>query len=156
MKTTKMFGLGLVAATAALSLLASGASAQQPPPATAAPAKVVPKTAPTPPPAKVEAPAKVVPKGTAAKAAEPSPCKGLAEAACKAKTDVCGWIVPTKADAKTGAVDKPYCRKVAGIAKKTVPATAVKAAPKAGEKAVEKAAVPKATTKAAPPPAATK
>ena len=33
-----------------------------------------------------------------------SACKGLAEAACKAKTAECGWIVP-----KTGK-QKPYCR----------------------------------------------
>ncbi len=163
MKTSKIIGLGF-AATAAISLLAVGASAQQPPPATSAPAKVVPKTTPPPPPVKADAPV-TAPKTTVAKAAEPSPCKGLVEAACKAKADVCGWIVPTKIDAKTGAADKAYCRKVAGIAKKAAPTAAPKvdakaAAPKAAEKPVEKAAVkavvPKATTKAVPPPAATK
>lgn len=156
--TTKIFGLGLVAATAAFSLLTVGASAQQPPPAAAAPAKVAPKSAPTPPPVKVEAPAKVAPKAAAAKAADPSPCKGLVETACKAKAELCGWIVPTKVDAKSGAADKAYCRKVAGIAKKdpkVAPKAEVKAAP-AAPKAIEKAAVPKATTKAVPPPAAAK
>jgi hypothetical protein len=40
-------------------------------------------------------------KAPAAKA--PSACKGLAEAACKAKAE-CGWIAP-----KTGK-QRPYCR----------------------------------------------
>jgi hypothetical protein len=33
-----------------------------------------------------------------------SPCKGLDEKACKAKTADCLWIVPTKGK------QKPYCR----------------------------------------------
>lgn len=43
-------------------------------------------------------------KAPAAKAATTSACKGLAEAACKAKTGDCAWIVP-----KAGK-QKPYCR----------------------------------------------
>ena len=43
-------------------------------------------------------------KAPAAASKPASACKGLAEAACKAKTAECGWIVP-----KTGK-QKPYCR----------------------------------------------
>jgi hypothetical protein len=57
-------------------------------------------------------------KKAAAKPA--SVCKGLDEAACKAKTE-CGWIVP-----KTGK-QKPYCRTKAAPKK---PAPAKDAAPK--------------------------
>ena len=153
MKTTKLFGFGLMAATVALGLFAAGASAQQPPPAPAAPAKVLPKTAPPPPAVKALAPAPVAPKAAVAKAADPSPCKGLVEAACKTKADVCGWIVPKKLDAKTGTADKAYCRKVAGIAKKVDPA-AKAVAPKVDPKAAVKAIPPAA--KVTPPPAATK
>jgi hypothetical protein len=39
-----------------------------------------------------------------AKAATVSACKGLAEAACKAKSGDCAWIAP-----KSGK-QKPYCR----------------------------------------------
>lgn len=60
------------------------------------------KKATTPPPA----PAK------AAKA--PSPCKGLDEAACKAKSAECQWIAPKKGK------QKPYCKLKA--AKKAAPA----------------------------------
>lgn len=44
-------------------------------------------------------------KPPAAKVAKPaSACKGLEEAACRAKTAECAWIAP-----KTGK-QKPYCR----------------------------------------------
>ncbi len=77
--------------------------------------------------------------------------------ACKAKADACGWIVPTKIDAKTGKPDKAYCRKVAGIAKKTAPAAAkpaaaVPATPATPAKPAAPAAAAKKT--ATPPPAA--
>ena len=75
--------------------------------------------------------------------------------ACKAKADACGWIVPTKIDAKTGKPDKAYCRKVAGIAKKTAPAAAKPAAaavPATSAKPAAPAAAAKKT--ATPPPAA--
>lgn len=134
--TKKKLGLNWTAATVVLGMFAATAAAQQPPPAPAAPAKVLPKApaakkapaaAPAAPaaPAKVEAPAAPkAAKAKAAKATEPSPCKGLSEVACKAKADTCGWIVPKNANKKTGVVDKPYCRKVAGIAKKKVDAAA--------------------------------
>lgn len=138
--TKKKLGLNLAAATVALGMFAATATAQQPPPAPAAPAapaKVLPKApaakapvakapaAAPAAPAKAEAPvAPKAAKAKVAKATEPSPCKGLSEAACKAKADACGWIVPKNANKKTGVVDKPYCRKVAGIAKKKVDAAA--------------------------------
>jgi hypothetical protein len=57
-----------------------------------------------------KAPAKKTAKTT-------SPCKGLSESSCKGNK-VCGWIVPKKKVDKRGRKLKPYCRKVAGIAKK--------------------------------------
>ena len=47
----------------------------------------------------------------------PSPCKGLKQTACKANS-ICGWIVPKKKVSSSGRKLTPYCRKVAGIAKK--------------------------------------
>jgi formylglycine-generating enzyme required for sulfatase activity len=44
-------------------------------------------------------------------------CARIDERSCKAIAD-CAWIVPTKIDASTGKADNPYCRKVAGVAKK--------------------------------------
>jgi len=126
-------GSRAAAAVLALSLMSAGALAQQPAataPATAAPAKVAPKVD-VKPAVKAEVKTPVAPKAATTTAAAPSPCKGLDEVACKAKADVCGWIVPKKIDAKTGKPDNPYCRKIAGIAKKT-PAAA--AAPKVDAK----------------------
>ncbi len=55
--------------------------------------------------ASAQDPAKKPPAPKAAKAAKPaSACKGLEEAACKAKTAECAWIAP-----KAGK-QKPYCR----------------------------------------------
>lgn len=48
---------------------------------------------------------------------KPSACKGLAESTCTTKTE-CGWIKPKKKISKSGRTLTPYCRKIAGIAKK--------------------------------------
>ena len=45
-------------------------------------------------------------------------CKGLDETGCKAKGDACAYVVPTKISKGSTAPDKPYCRRVAGVAKK--------------------------------------
>lgn len=116
-------------ASAAMLALSIGASAQlapnqpkaAPPPAATTNQPGAAKAAtPTTAPAKAAAPAK-------AKAAA-SPCKGLDEKSCKGDTQ-CGWIVPKKVDAKTGKVDNPYCRKIAGVAKTAADKKAVGAAP---------------------------
>jgi uncharacterized caspase-like protein len=52
-----------------------------------------------------------------------SVCKGLDEVTCKAQPE-CAYVIPTISN-KTGSLDKPYCRKVAGFAYKPT-----KAAPK--------------------------
>lgn len=52
-------------------------------------------------------------KGKKAKSA----CAGLAKSACAAKKQ-CGWIQPKKKVSKNGRKLTPYCRTVAGIAKK--------------------------------------
>jgi len=120
-KNTHVYGLSLTAAAVALGLFAATVSAQDKPvvkPAVPAAAPAAPAAAK---PAATIAPASpVAAKPVEKKAAAPSPCKGLDEPACKGKADACGWIVPTKIDAKTGKPDKPYCRKIAGIAKKKV------------------------------------
>lgn len=152
MKKLHTFGMGAVVATAAFSLFSFAASAQQPAPASPA---VVAPVKPAAPPAAAK-PAATAPAATApAAAAKPktpakaSVCKGLDETGCKANPE-CGYVVPTKADAKTGKVDKPYCRKVAGVAAKkaAAPAAAKPAAP-----AAPKAAAPAAPKATAPAPA---
>ncbi len=156
------WGIGASAATVAFALFAVTANAQEKP-AAAPKATPATKAAPATPkvaPATKAAPAAAAPEKKKAKAA-PSPCKGLDEAACKAKADTCGWIVPTKVDAKTGKADKPYCRKVAGIAKKAADTKAAAPAPtvKKAEPAPAPAAkttAPAAVKKATPPAAATK
>jgi hypothetical protein len=55
---------------------------------------------------------------TATKKKAPSACAGLTQSRCKANK-VCGWIKPKKAVSTNGRKLTPYCRKVAGIAKKT-------------------------------------
>lgn len=161
-KKLHTLGMGAVVATAALGLFALTANAQQPPaaaPAAPTVAPVKPATPPAPPAAAkapVTAPAATTP---AAGAATPKPvkkvasaCKGLDETACKANAE-CGYVVPTKADAKTGKVDKAYCRKVAGVAAKPkAAAPAATTAPAAAAKpaAPAAAAAPKAATVPAP------
>ncbi len=143
-------GLSVAAATVALCLLASGANAQTTPAAPAAPtAKAPPAPAAKAPPAakaaapakapaaKTEAPAKVaVPKKGA------SACKGLKEAECGGNAE-CQWIVPQKANAKTGKVATSYCK-----LKPKVKAAAPAAKAPAAKAAAPKAAAP--TTPAAP------
>lgn len=60
------------------------------------------------------APTATKPKATKTAA---SPCKGLAQAACGANK-ACAWIQPKKKTDTRGRALKPYCRKVAGVAKK--------------------------------------
>ena len=154
---------GLTATAAAAIMLSMNAFVQTAP--TTPPAGTPPAAAPkatTPPPAAkapaVDAKTAVPAAGTAAKkpadpakkaAAPPSPCAGLDQAACTAKGAECGWIVPKKVDAKTGKADAPYCRKVAGVAKKAVDAKA--AAPAAKPAAAPAAPKPAATTAPAAP-----
>ena len=135
------WGMG-ASATAALMMFSLSAFAQQPatPPAApkaTAPAPAAPAATPAAPAekgiiAKAADKAKAVAKSAkeaAVKVAAPSPCKGLDQPACGAKGAECGWIVPKKVDAKTGKADQPYCRKVAGVAKKAADAKAAAAAP---------------------------
>ncbi len=105
-------------------------------PATPAPAA----TAAAPAAAKPAAPKKVV---------AVSPCKGLDEKSCGGNK-ACGWIVPKDPNDKTGKLQEPYCRKIAGVAAK-------KPAVKPATAAVKPAAVapaPQVTTTSTPPPAA--
>jgi hypothetical protein len=76
----------------------------------------------------------------------------LDQANCTAKAGECAWIVPKKIEAKTGKADNPYCRKVAGVAKKAADAKA--AAPKAAAPAAAAPAAPKAPAAAPAAPAA--
>lgn len=141
---TSTWGLGVAAFAGSLALLSITASAQSTTTAPTAPA--VPKAA---------APAVKAPTAPAA-AKTPAPakaaavvCKGRDETTCKSDATACAWIVPTKVEAN-GKVDKAYCRKVAGVAKKAADAKqATKdALTKAG------AAASKTVTPAAPAPAA--
>jgi hypothetical protein len=161
---------GLTATAAAAIMLSMNAFAQTAPPAGAPPAAAPKATTPAPAaPAKgVVEKAKDAVKGakdavvkkvgdTKKAVAAASACKGLDQAGCSAKGAECGWIVPTKVDAKTKKADAPYCRKVAGVAKKAVDAkaaAAVKAAAPAG--AAPAAPKPTAAPGATPAPAAPK
>jgi hypothetical protein len=78
--------------------------------------KAAPKKAPKT--AARQSAAKTAPKKTATKKKTPSACAGLTQSRCKANK-VCGWIKPKKAVSTNGRKLTPYCRKVAGIAKKT-------------------------------------
>ena len=154
MKKLHTLGMGAVVATAAFSLFALTANAQQPAPAN--PAVVAPVKPATPPAAAkpaATAPAVTTPAATAKPKtpAKVSACKGLDETGCKANTE-CGYVVPTKADAKTGKVDKPYCRKVAGVAAKkpAAAAPATTTAPAAPAKAAAPAKPATPATPAAP------
>ena len=162
-KKLQTLGMGAVVATAAFSLFALTANAQQPPAAApAAPAVVKPMVPVAPPAAKapVTAPAATTP-ATAAKVDKapkkaPSACKGLDETACKAKPE-CGYVVPTAVNAKTGKADAAYCRKVAGVALKAkpaaTPAPASTPAATASKPAVAAPAAPAAVKPNAPAPA---
>lgn len=139
-RTTSRFVLGVTAVAGTLALLTLGASAQT---TTTAPAPKATTTAPAPKatttaPA-VKAPA--APKAATTPAKTPIVCKGRDEASCKTEATACQWIVPKKVEAN-GKVDPPYCRRVAGVAKKaadkkaatspataTAPATTAPAAP---------------------------
>ena len=140
------------AATVAFGLLAVSAQAQLAPAPAAKPAVVTPAPTAAPVAKAPVAPTMKAPGSGTAGAAAPvakkvaSACKGLEEAVCKTNTE-CGWIVPTKVDAKTGKADKAYCRKVAGIAKKpaTAATPAVKAVAPAGTVVAPKAVTAPAT-----------
>jgi hypothetical protein len=134
-KKLQTLGMGAVVATAAFGLFALTANAQQPPagaPTAPAVAPVKPST-PAAPPAAAKAPttpapaAAKAPATAAAKKPAVVVCKGLDETGCKSNPD-CSYVVPTKADAKTGKVDKSYCRKTAGVAVKKPAAAAAPAA----------------------------
>ena len=135
----------VTAAALALGFAASTAFAQTPAPA--APGATKARAATTAAP-KAKAPTKVA-----------SACKGLAEANCKGNTS-CAWIVPKKANAKTGKVPASYCRVLAGVAKTAAqkkaaatPAPTVTAA-KPAAAAPKKPRVVKAKPAAKPPAAA--
>ncbi len=157
---------GLTATAAAALMLSMNAFAQTAPPAGSPPASAPKATTP--------APATPAPKGVVEKAKDAvksakdavakkvddtkkaaSACKGLDQAACSSKGAECGWVVPKKVDAKTGKADTPYCRKVAGVAKKAADtkAAAPAAKPAAAAPPAAKPATPPSTT---PAPAAPK
>ena len=121
--------MSAVVATAAFGLLSYAANAQQAP-AIAKPATPPPAAAAPPPPAPAaKAPATAPAATTAAKPApKPSPCKGLNETACKAKSE-CSYVVPTTANPTTGKVPAPYCRKTVSTAAKKPAAPAAVAKP---------------------------
>ena len=113
---TSVWSMGVAAIAGSLALMSIAASAQS---TTTAP------VAPSAP--KAAAPATKAPAApTAPKAAAPAKaaavvCKGKDETSCKSEATACNWIVPTKVEAN-GKVDKAYCRKVAGVAKKAADA----------------------------------
>lgn len=162
MKKLHTLGMGAVVATAAFSLFTLAANAQQPAPANPA---VVAPVKPAAPPAAAKpaatAPAVTTPAAAAAKPKSPvkaaSTCNKLDETGCKANPE-CSYVVPTKADAKTGKVDKPYCRKVAGVAVKKPAAAAAPTSTAAPAKAASPAtpATPSAPAKQNAPAPATK
>lgn len=146
------WGMSVAASAVALAMYSVTASAQlaptQPPAAPAAPKAAAPAPA-APAAAKAAVPAPAAPKAAtpAAKPAVVSACKGLDQAGCAGKAVECAWIVPKKVDVKTGKADNPYCRKVAGVAKKAADAKAAAAkAPAAAAATV----APKAATPVAP------
>ena len=121
-KTSK-WGMGVAAFAGSLALLSVAASAQStttaPPPVTKAPATAPAAKAPATPTA---------PKAAAPAKAAVVVCKGKDEASCKTEATACAWIVPTKVEAN-GKVDKAYCRKVAGVAKKAAATAKATTAP---------------------------
>jgi hypothetical protein len=114
---TSVFGMRVAALAGSLAMMTIAASAQG---TTTAP--VAPPVAPKAVAPAVKAPAApVAPKTAAPAKAAPIVCKGKDETACKSEATACNWIVPTKVEAN-GKVDKAYCRKVAGVAKKAADA----------------------------------
>ena len=154
------FGLGIAAVTASLGLFVASASAQLAPPPAAPKAPVVTPTAPVAKaPAAAATPAVAPAAAGKAKAEKKpaSPCKGLDQAACGAKTE-CSFTTPTKVNKATGKVQAPYCHltakgavksavKKAGDAVKAPAATT--AAPK-GSAAPATGAAPVAPAKKTP------
>jgi hypothetical protein len=158
-KKLQTLGMGAVVAAAAFGLFTLTASAQQPPAAAPATPGVVAKPVMPAAPAIAKAPAAAKATTTQAPAATPatteakkpkstaSVCKGLDMTACKANT-ACDFIEPKDANDKTGKVQKPYCRKVAGVAAKK-PATATPTAAKPAAATTAPAAKPTAPAAAA-------
>jgi beta-glucanase (GH16 family) len=105
----------LLTASVALAgaLIASPAVAQKAP--NAPKTKTAKKTEPPKKASKSTARRSTAKKATKKKA--PSACAGLTQSRCRANK-ACGWIKPKKAVSKNGRKLTPYCRKVAGIAKK--------------------------------------
>ncbi len=137
---TSTWSMSVAALAGSLALMTFAASAQTTTTAPVAPA--APKAA---------APAAPAAKTTVAPKVAPVVCKGRDEASCKTEATACGWIVPTKVEAN-GKVDKAYCRKVAGVAKKAADAKKATsdALAKAGAAAKTAVAAPAATTPVAP------
>ena len=118
--------------------------------ATASPATAVEKPKAANVVAKTADPAKPAVK----KVAAVSPCKGLDEKICGGNK-ACDWIVPKDANDKTGKVQEPYCRKIAGVALKKPTAAVTPAVAKPAMKAAEVVpAAKKAPVSAPPAPAA--
>ena len=147
------FGLGIAAVTASLGLFVATASAQLAPPPAAPKAPAVAPTAPV-----AKAPPAVSPTAAPAAAGKAkaekkpaSPCKGLDQAACGAKTE-CSFTTPTKVNKATGKVQAPYCHLTAKGAVKSAVKKAgdVIKAPAATTAAPKGSAAPAAGT----PPAA--
>lgn len=120
MTTLSNWGLKALTTSIICVVFAVSANAEQAPAATTAPqagsAKVVAPTATKPAPA-APATATAKPATTAKKAVTVSPCKGLDQKACGGNK-ACAWIVPKDVNDKTGKLQEPYCRKVAGVALK--------------------------------------
>lgn len=123
-RTTSKFVAGVTALAGTLALMTFGASAQTT--TTAPPPPKATTTAPTAPAAKAPA-SPAAPKAAATTAKTPVVCKGKDEAGCKTES-TCSWIVPKKVEAN-GKVDSPYCRRVAGVAKKAADKKAATTAP---------------------------
>ena len=152
--TKTRWALGVAAATASLGLFVASASAQLAPAPAAPKAPVAAPAAPAAP-ATAKAPAPAAAAKVKAEKKPASPCKGLEEAACGAKTE-CSFTKPTKVNKATGKVQAPYChltpkgavKKAAAAVKSAVtpapaPTAAAPKAPTATAPVAPKAAVPK-------------
>jgi len=92
-------------------------SAKQAKPKTTSKAKAKAKTKPKPKRAPASTRASAEPIKKTKSKLKASACAGLAQRQCTAKKE-CGWIKPKKKVSSNGRKLTPYCRKVAGIARK--------------------------------------
>ena len=135
------FGLGIAAVTASLGFFVATASAQLAPPPAAPKAPVTAPSTTVPAAPKAVTTPTTAPK-TKAEKKPASPCKGLDQAACGAKTE-CSFTTPTKVNKATGKVQAPYChltakgavKKVGDAAKAAVTKAPATTAPAAAAKA---------------------